>query len=143
MCKIGCKKGIQLGKAFFRFLDFIDRKHFTLISKMTILINCTDKFCYKYGNFQNTKAATGSVLKKFRKFTGKHLRNFIKTETLTQMFCCTLCEIFKNTFLASDCFSNYESFYTIVVIHSFLMKSCSENIWKISKSLSASDYNFH
>ena len=34
-----------------------------MILKMTIFINCTGKFCYGDGNFQNTEAATGSVLK--------------------------------------------------------------------------------
>ena len=30
---------------------------------MMILINCTGKFCYRHGNFQNTEAATGGFLK--------------------------------------------------------------------------------
>ena len=51
------------------------------------------------------------VLKNFAKFTGKHLcqssffnkvaglrRNFIKKETLAQVFSCEFCEIFRNTF---------------------------------------------
>ena len=45
------------------------------------------------------------VLKNFAKFTGKHLcqslffkKNFIKKETLAQVFSCEFCEIFKNTF---------------------------------------------
>ena len=40
------------------------------------------------------------VLRNFTKFTGKHLWacNFIKKETLTQVFCCEFCEISKNTF---------------------------------------------
>ena len=40
---------------------------------MTILINCTGKFCYRHGNFQNTEAATEGFLKNFTKFKGKHL----------------------------------------------------------------------
>ena len=48
------------------------------------------------------------VLRNFTKFTGKHLYqslqpkafNFIKKETLAQMFSCEFCEIFKNTFFA-------------------------------------------
>ena len=40
---------------------------------MTILINCTGKFYYRHGNFQNTEAATEGFLKKFIKFKGKHL----------------------------------------------------------------------
>ena len=45
------------------------------------------------------------VLRNFAKFTGKHLcqslffnRNFIKKETLAQVFYCEFCEISKNTF---------------------------------------------
>ena len=42
----GFKKGIHLGKTFYKFLVFINREYFTLILKMkTILINCTGKFC--------------------------------------------------------------------------------------------------
>ena len=40
---------------------------------MTILINCTAKFCYRHRNFQNTEAATGGVFKSFIKFIRKHL----------------------------------------------------------------------
>ena len=40
----------------------------------TILINCTGKFCYRRGIFQNTEQATVGVLNKnLAKFTGKHL----------------------------------------------------------------------
>ena len=47
------------------------------------------------------------VLRNFAKFTAIHLcqslffktRNFIKKETLTQVFSCEFCEISKNTFL--------------------------------------------
>ena len=44
------------------------------------------------------------VLRNFAKFTGNHLCqslffNFIKKETLTQVFFCDFWEIFKNTFL--------------------------------------------
>ena len=28
-----------------------------------MILNCTGKFCYRQGNFHNTEAATGSVLK--------------------------------------------------------------------------------
>ena len=43
------------------------------------------------------------VLRDFAKFTGKNLRhfvpcNFIKKETLAQVFSCKLCEISKKTF---------------------------------------------
>ena len=50
------------------------------------------------------------VLRNFAKFTGKHLCqglfmsgpkacNFIKKDTLAQVFLCEFCEIFKNAFL--------------------------------------------
>ena len=46
------------------------------------------------------------TIKNIAKFTGKHLcqslffnSNFIKKETLTQVFSCESCNIFKNTFL--------------------------------------------
>ena len=38
------------------------------------------------------------ILKHFAKFTGKPLTNFIKTETLAQVFCYEFCEISKKTF---------------------------------------------
>ena len=42
------------------------------------------------------------VVENFAKFTGKHLLrpqacNFIKKETLAQVFSCEFCEIFKST----------------------------------------------
>ena len=122
---------------------------------MTILVSCTGKFCHEQGIFQNTQAATRGVLKNFTKFTGKHLCQSLffnkfaglRPATLlkkapTQVFFCELYEIFKNTFFASDCFSKYESLYMIAAVHSCLIKSCSENIWKISRSISASDCKF-
>ena len=52
-----------------------------------------------------TEVATGGVLKKFAKFTEKHLCQSlffnkiagIKKETLAEMFSCEFSEIFKNT----------------------------------------------
>ena len=41
------------------------------------------------------------VLRNFAKFTGKHLPQaceFIKKESLAQVFFCEICEIYKNTF---------------------------------------------
>ena len=46
-----------------RFPEFINRKYLTLILKMIILINCTGRFSYLHGIFQNTEATTGGVLK--------------------------------------------------------------------------------
>ena len=73
------------------------RKDFlVLILRITILINCTGKFCYRHGIFQNTEVATKGFLKNFAKFTGKHLcqsfshedSTFIKKETPTQVLFC-------------------------------------------------------
>ena len=58
------------------------------------------------------------------------------------MFFCELCEIFKNTFFASDCFSKYESLYIIATIHSCLIKSCYGNVRTISRNISVLDCNF-
>ena len=107
---------------------------------MKILINCTGKFCYRHGNFQKTEAARG-VFKSLTKFTRKHLWRVWCTpglwsatllkKRLRQMFFCELCEIFKNTFFASDCFSKYESLYIIATIQlsdKKLSWKCSDNI---------------
>ena len=46
------------------------------------------------------------ALRNFAKFTGKHLCqslcNFIKKETLVQVFSCDFCKIFKNTFYSEN-----------------------------------------
>ena len=60
--------------------------------------------CYR-SSHQSCSMKIG-VLKNFTKFTGKHRCqslfllscNFIKKETLTQVFSCKFCKIFKNTF---------------------------------------------
>ena len=48
------------------------------------------------------------VLRNFTKFTGRHLWpeafNFMKKETLAQVFSCEFCEISKNTY--DGCFYN-------------------------------------
>ena len=102
-----------------------------MILKMTILIKYTGKFCYGHGNFQNTEALTRGVFKSFIKFTGKSLFFnvvlILLKRTPTQVFSCELCEVFKNTFFPSACFS--ESLYMRAAVHSCLTKSCSENVW--------------
>ena len=66
------------------------------------------------GSSQRSWSVTEGLLKNFEKFTGKHLCqglslkkiagwdaeawNFMKKETLTQVFSCEFCEIYKNTF---------------------------------------------
>ena len=132
------------------------RKYFTLILKMKILIIYTGKFCYRYGNFQNTEAVTGGVLKSFTKFTKRHLCqsmpqscNFIKKRLQHRCFPVNFVKFLRTPFFASDCFSKYESLYMVAPIHTCLIKSCSENVWKISRNVektsrskSASDFNF-
>ena len=62
-----------------------------MIFKIAVLEAATRDVCKK------------GVLKNFAKFTGKHqcqilFLNFIKKKTLTQLFSCEFCEIYKNTF---------------------------------------------
>ena len=105
---------------------------------MAILIDCTGKFCYLHGNFRNTEAATRGALKNFTKFTGKHLCqslfrhetcNFMKKEAPTQVFFYEFCEIFKNNFFTSECFSKYESLYMIAAGYSCLVKNSQKNVF--------------
>ena len=85
------------------------------VSKLNSIINPEKRECYPQ------KQSSGGVLwkgipKKFAKFTGKHLCqspffnkvvglrpakacNFIKKETLAQLFSCEFCNISKNIFL--------------------------------------------
>ena len=76
---------------------------------LTALVNSftsTGKFCYQYGNFQNTKAATGGVLKTQIKVsqnswekTYVRVSFLVKLESLglfkkkpsTQVFSCEIC----------------------------------------------------
>ena len=88
----GCKRHIQLGKTLYRFLDLINKKYFTLILKMTILINCTGKFCYQHENFQNTEATTGGVLRIFTNFAGKHLSQRLFCNKVAELRPATLLE---------------------------------------------------
>ena len=76
--------------------------------------------------------------RRYHHFTYVYQKPWSK-KTVKQVFSCELCKAFKNTFFQSACFSKYESLYTRAAIHSCLIKSCSENIWKISRSISALD----
>ena len=107
-------------KPFIDFLILCWQKYFTLILKMTILINFIGKFCYWCWNVQNTEAATGCVLKNFRKFAGKRLYQYL----------------FVNK-VAGLRPVKYEILYIIAAGHSYLIESCSENVWEISRSMSA------
>ena len=51
-----------------------------------------------YGSSRPELFCKKDVLENFIKFTGKQACNFIEKETLTQVFSCEFCEIFKNTF---------------------------------------------
>ena len=117
---------------------------------MTILINCTGKFHYGHRNFQNTEA--GGIFKSFIKFTAKHLCQSLFFNTVAVLepaillkrdsdigVSCELFEAFKNTFFPNTCFSKYGSLYMRVAVHTCLIKSCSENVWKIFRIIYASD----
>ena len=116
-----------------------------LILKMLVLISCTGKFCYGHGNFQNTEADTGVVFKSSIKFTGKHLCQSLffnmvaglRPKILFKRHRCFPLNFVK--LLRMLFFSKYESLYMTAAVHSCLIKSCSENVWKISRSISTSD----
>ena len=123
---------------------------------MAILINCTGKFCYRHGNFQNAEAATERFLKNFTKLIGKRLCqslffneaaglrpvNLSKKRLQHKCLSVNFLKFLRTTFFASDCFSKYESLCMTVAGFCCLVKSCSESIWKISRSISASDCKF-
>ena len=78
------------------FFKYDDLQHLVVSALVSIFLDRSshpEVFCKK------------GVLKKFAKFTGKHLcqslflkSNFIKKETLAQAFSCEFCEISKNNF---------------------------------------------
>ena len=114
-----------------------------VLSLVVILCHLLSFFYY---SLWNRETATEGFLKNFTKFTGKHLCQslfrhgafkFVIKETPTQVSFCELYEIFKNNFFASDGFSKYQSLYMVVVAY-----CCSENILKISRSISASHCKF-
>ena len=57
----GYKKRVQPRKTLYRFDDFIDQIFYTDFEDDDF--NCTGTFWYSQGNFQNTEAATGGLLK--------------------------------------------------------------------------------
>ena len=67
-----------------------------------------------------SKAATRGVLRNFTKITGKHLHqslrpeayNFVKKETLAQVFSCEFCEISKNTYFTEHLRTTASTFLT-------------------------------
>ena len=108
--------------------------------KIANLINCTGKFCYRHGNFQNSEAATRGVLKSFIKFIGKHLwqslylnkaavlkpATLLKRRLWHRCFPVNFVKFLSTTFY--NCFTNYESLYIIAAIHSCLIQNRSENV---------------
>ena len=122
---------------------------------MTILINYTGKFCYRHENFQNTEAATQDFLKNFTKFIGKHLcqslflnkvaglrqANLLKKRLLHKYFSVNFVKFLRTTFLQTTVSQNMKAYVTVAG-YSCLVKRCSENIWKISRSISASECKF-
>ena len=74
--------------------------------------------------FPYSEAATGGVLGNFARFTRKHLCqslcfnktaglacNFIKIETLAQVFSCEFCEVSKNTFFTEHLWATASAHY--------------------------------
>ena len=120
-----------------------------------ILINCTGKFCYRHGNFQNTEAVTEGFLKisqnpyqdAYARVSARGLMpeacNLLKKRLQHKCFSVNFVKFLRTTFFASDCFSKYESLCMAVADYCCLVKSCSENIWKISRNIFASDCKFH
>ena len=51
-------------------------------------------------NISRRSSINKTVDKNFKKFTGKQVCIFIKKETLTQVFSCKFCSVFKKTFFA-------------------------------------------
>ena len=66
MTKVGAQTFAR-GEKPYIFLDFINRKYFTLILKMnlieTILVNCNGKFCDWHGHFQNSSPQASNFIK--------------------------------------------------------------------------------
>ena len=85
------------------------KDHFTFVDE--ILTENSDFYLASFRSSHQRCSLSKGVLRNFAKFTGKHLCqslffnkvagaacNFIKKETLTQVFSCEFCEISKNTF---------------------------------------------
>ena len=74
------------------------------------------KYFKKIQNSHRRCSVRNGVLRNFAKFTGKHLCqslyfnkvacNFIKIETLAQVFSCEFCDIFKNAFFTEHLQAN-------------------------------------
>ena len=64
----GCKKLTQLAKTLRNITKFLDVIIFHTNFKDDVLINCTGKLRYRYGNFQNIEEATEGFIKNFTKF---------------------------------------------------------------------------
>ena len=76
---------------------------------MTILINCAGKFCYRYGNFQNTEAATESFLKKITKCTGRP-GALLKKRLQHKFVCVNFVKYFRTTFLQRTVSQNMKAY---------------------------------
>ena len=104
--------------------DFINRKYVKLILKVTILVNCTGKFCHGHGIFRNTEAATAAVLINFTKFTGKHLfqspflnkvaslrpANLLKKRLRHKCFTVNFVKFLRTTFLQATFSQNIKAY---------------------------------
>ena len=82
-----------------------------------------------------------SVLRNFKKFTGKHLCqtflfkacNFIKNEVLAQVFSCEFCEISKNTFSTEYLWTTASKQRATCFIKWLYVKSSQFQVWGASR----------
>ena len=94
-----------LNLRFYLIFKFIFLDQLNLLAMFQFLTNIS-KFRTTHRSGHRRFSIKKGVLKNFAKFTGKHLCqslffqacNFIKKETLAQVFFCAFCEIFKNRF---------------------------------------------
>ena len=77
---------------------------------LKILINCTGKFCYRYGNFQNTEAVTGGVLKSFTKFTGLIPASLLKKRLRHWCFPVNFVTFLRTPFLQATVSQNMKAY---------------------------------
>ena len=138
-------------------------KLFSVLPVVLCIYSNTHFWVFAYGGNHSFRSSHPNVfckkgvLRSLTKFTGKHLhqslffnkvagRNFIKKETLVQVFSCEFCETSKNTFLdrtllvaASDWFlsvsiwGHYDPYTKVVELLSFrgVLYPCWKNLTSI------------
>ena len=78
----------------------------------------------------------------FNKVAGLRPANLFKKRLRHKCFSVNFVKFLRTTFLQATVSQNMKTLCMTVVGYSCLVKSCSENIWKISRSISASDWKF-